>query len=225
MLPEVATFEQLHLTGKILGEILPIKLIIAECLMEWKPIGDVELVDIGNGFYLIKSLNVMDRNSVLHGQPWFVGGQPFFGFEFLDSPLNCGMIWFFSILCLLLVTWLEWILSLKRFLKVYSFGFVWSGCLQTFNKKIKVFLWGYCLYMLVGLWEYYQYLFRVWQPISQIRLLYLDSKSIAIRIEKFQEATITWKNQWALIRRKEQHPKTRIGLKSAFVILLTLLVI
>lgn len=69
MLPEVATFEQLHLTGKILGEILPIKFIIAECLMEWKPIGDVELVDIGNGFYLIKSLNVMDRNSVLHGQP------------------------------------------------------------------------------------------------------------------------------------------------------------
>lgn len=69
----VTIFEQLYLIDKILGETLPLKLVVFKCLTEWNPHGDVDMVDIGNGFYLIKFSNVMDRNSVLHGQTWFVG--------------------------------------------------------------------------------------------------------------------------------------------------------
>lgn len=69
----VTTFEQLYLIDKILGETLPLKLVVFKCLTKWNPNGDVDMVDIGNGFYLIKFSNVMDRNSVLHGQTWFVG--------------------------------------------------------------------------------------------------------------------------------------------------------
>lgn len=69
----VPIFEQLYLIDKILGETLPLKLVVFKCLTEWNPNGDVDMVDIGNGFYLIKFSNVMDRNSVLHGQTWFVG--------------------------------------------------------------------------------------------------------------------------------------------------------
>lgn len=42
LLPGIATFKQLYLIAKILGEMLPIKLIIAKCLTEWKPTSDVE---------------------------------------------------------------------------------------------------------------------------------------------------------------------------------------
>lgn len=36
------------------------------------------IVDMGNGFSLIKLSNVIDRNKVLQGQPWFVGGQIYY---------------------------------------------------------------------------------------------------------------------------------------------------
>lgn len=76
-LPGVAVFEQLYLIGKILCETLPLKLITSKCLTEWKPTSDVNLLDMANGFHLIKFSNVLDRNAVLHGQPWFVGVQIF----------------------------------------------------------------------------------------------------------------------------------------------------
>lgn len=111
MLLGVPTFEQLYLIGDILGETLPHKLILSKCLSEWNPNGEMDMVDIGNSFYLIKFSNVIDRNVVLHSQPWFVGGQIFclqvwrknfdpikekiqfvlFGLEFRVFLLNCGM--------------------------------------------------------------------------------------------------------------------------------------
>lgn len=77
MLPGVPTFEQLYLTGKILGETFPFKLVLSKCLTEWNPNGEVYMVDIRYSFYLIKFSNAIDRNAILHGQPWFVGGQVF----------------------------------------------------------------------------------------------------------------------------------------------------
>lgn len=75
LLSWVNIFELLYLIGKILGDTLPLKLITSKCLIEWKATGDVDLVDIGKGFYLVKFPNVMYRNFVLRGQPWFMGGQ------------------------------------------------------------------------------------------------------------------------------------------------------
>lgn len=57
------------------------KLITSKCLTEWKPSGDVNLVDMGNDFYLIRFSNVSDCNIVLHGQPWFVEAR-FCAFKF-----------------------------------------------------------------------------------------------------------------------------------------------
>lgn len=72
ILPGVPTFEQLYLVNKILGETLSLKLVLYKYLTKWNLNG---MVDIGNRFYLIKFSNIMDRNSVLHGQPWFVGSN------------------------------------------------------------------------------------------------------------------------------------------------------
>lgn len=71
LLPGVAIFEQLYL---ILGETIPLKLLTSKCLTELKPIGEIDMVDIGNGFYLFKFSNVLDQNAVIHGYHWFVGG-------------------------------------------------------------------------------------------------------------------------------------------------------
>lgn len=71
----MSAFEQLYLISKILVEALPLELLTFKCLLEWKPSGDVSIVDMGNGFRVIKFSSVMDRNKVLYGQPWFVRGQ------------------------------------------------------------------------------------------------------------------------------------------------------
>lgn len=76
-LTDACMFAQLYLIGKILGESLPIKLITAKCVTEWKPSRDISIVDMSNGFSLVKFANAMDRNRVLQGQPWFIGGQIF----------------------------------------------------------------------------------------------------------------------------------------------------
>lgn len=85
------------------------KLITSKCLTEWKPSGDVNLVDMGNDFYLIRFSNVSDCNIVLHGQPWFVEARfcafkfekknsiqlkrrsSSFPFGFVSFHLKCGM--------------------------------------------------------------------------------------------------------------------------------------
>lgn len=76
-LSDIATFEQLYLISKILGEALPLKLVSSKCLTKWKLMDDVSLADMGNGFYLIKFFNILDRNTALHCQSWFVEGQIF----------------------------------------------------------------------------------------------------------------------------------------------------
>lgn len=63
------------LISKILGESLLTKLIASKCSVEWKPSGEFSIVDMVNGFSLVKFGNAMDRNRVLMGQPWFVGRQ------------------------------------------------------------------------------------------------------------------------------------------------------
>lgn len=63
LLSGVNVFEQLYLIGKILGDTLALKLITYKCFTKRKPTGDVELADIGNGFY-VKFSNEMDRNSI-----------------------------------------------------------------------------------------------------------------------------------------------------------------
>lgn len=77
-LSDIFAFQQLFLIGKILGESLHIKLIISKCSVEWKPSGDFNIVDLGNGFSPVKFANAMDRNRILQGQPWFVGGQIYY---------------------------------------------------------------------------------------------------------------------------------------------------
>lgn len=44
-------------------------------MIYWKIVGEANIVDMGNGFSLVKFTNAMDCNKVLEGQPWFVGGQ------------------------------------------------------------------------------------------------------------------------------------------------------
>lgn len=54
---------------------MPLKTILSKCLNVWKLSGEVSMVDMGNGFTLLKFTNAIDCNSVLDGQPWFMGGQ------------------------------------------------------------------------------------------------------------------------------------------------------
>lgn len=74
-LPDCEEFEILYLIGKRLGEFVPLKMIIFKTKFDWMPTCEVKLVDMGNGFILIKFANEMDYNHVFFDQPWFVQGQ------------------------------------------------------------------------------------------------------------------------------------------------------
>lgn len=41
----------------------------------WQIKSEVSIVDMGNGFTLVKFSNAVDCNKVFEGQPWFVEGQ------------------------------------------------------------------------------------------------------------------------------------------------------
>lgn len=55
-LRDMSTFQQLYLIGKVLGEAIPIKLIASKCLLDRQVVGEVNIVDMGNGFNLLNSL-------------------------------------------------------------------------------------------------------------------------------------------------------------------------
>lgn len=110
----VSHFENFYLIGKILGESLPLKLIMAKCIPHLNLTREHSFVDNGNGFSLVKSTNSLDCNIILENQPSFVGGQTFnlkrwkktsnpvkekpnqscFGSDSHDFHWKCGMKWF-----------------------------------------------------------------------------------------------------------------------------------
>lgn len=72
-LTDISLFSQLYLIGKILGESMPLKAILSNCMNNSKFAREGSMVDMGNGFTLVKFTNYCSR--ILEGQPWFVGGQ------------------------------------------------------------------------------------------------------------------------------------------------------
>lgn len=76
-LKDMTPFYHMYLIGKIFGEAVSIKFIIATCTFEWKVTGEVNFMDMGNGFNLVMFSNEMDCITIFEGQPWFVGVQLF----------------------------------------------------------------------------------------------------------------------------------------------------
>lgn len=48
----------------MLGESVPLKTIISKTKSDWMPMGEIKLVDMGNGFILIKFANEIECNHV-----------------------------------------------------------------------------------------------------------------------------------------------------------------
>lgn len=48
---------------------------IAKPTAEWKVVGDVSIVDMRNGYNLIKFTNPMACVRIFERQPWFISGQ------------------------------------------------------------------------------------------------------------------------------------------------------
>lgn len=44
-------------------------------MIDWNVAGQASKVDMGNAFSVVKFTNVMNCNTVLDMQPWFVGGK------------------------------------------------------------------------------------------------------------------------------------------------------
>lgn len=59
-LSDFEKFENLYLIGKTLGEFVPLKTVISKTKFDQMPTGKLKLVDMGNGFILIKFANEMD---------------------------------------------------------------------------------------------------------------------------------------------------------------------
>lgn len=49
-LRDMPIFYKLYLIGKMLGEAVSIKFLIAKCLIDWQASGEVNFVDMGIGF-------------------------------------------------------------------------------------------------------------------------------------------------------------------------------
>ncbi|KAJ8430149.1 hypothetical protein Cgig2_005511 [Carnegiea gigantea] len=65
----------LCLLAKIWGELLPLALIIAKIKMDWKHIrGQVDYIELGNGWVLLRCASILDKNYVWFNRPWFVEG-------------------------------------------------------------------------------------------------------------------------------------------------------
>lgn len=57
---DCSKFEQLYLIGKIMGVTIPLKTTMIKATVEWKVIGDVSIVDKGNGYSLVKYTNAIN---------------------------------------------------------------------------------------------------------------------------------------------------------------------
>lgn len=68
---DVSQFEQFYLIGKVLGQSMSLKLILSTCILDCKLIGEVNFVDMENGFSLVKLTNALDCNWVLEGLALF----------------------------------------------------------------------------------------------------------------------------------------------------------
>lgn len=68
----MSTFQQLYLIGKVLGEAIPIKLIASKCLLDWQVVGEVNIVDMGNGFNLLNSLTKLTVIVLWKDNPGFL---------------------------------------------------------------------------------------------------------------------------------------------------------
>lgn len=55
----------INLIGKVLGEAVPIKSIMAKCWVEWEDAKEVSFINMGNGVSLAKFTNEVDCNKVL----------------------------------------------------------------------------------------------------------------------------------------------------------------
>jgi len=65
----------MSLFGKIWGESIPFHLIRVRTKWDWVHVkGQVDYVDMGNGWILFKFFNVHDREYVWSNRPWFVNG-------------------------------------------------------------------------------------------------------------------------------------------------------
>lgn len=98
-IPDCEKFENLFLIGKLLGESIPLKTIMSKTKADWTPSGEVQCVDMGNEFILIKFVNEMDCNHVFFNQPWFVQGQIFNlqrwrrDFDPFKEPIASAVTW------------------------------------------------------------------------------------------------------------------------------------
>lgn len=65
----------LCLLAKIWGENLPLTLITTKTKIDWKHVkGQVDFIELGNGWILLKFASVSDKNYVWINRPWFVKG-------------------------------------------------------------------------------------------------------------------------------------------------------
>lgn len=44
---------------------MPLKMIMSKCVMDWQIFDEVSIVEMGNGFSLVKSTNAIDFNRAL----------------------------------------------------------------------------------------------------------------------------------------------------------------
>lgn len=63
----ISNVGQIYLVGKLLGESMPLKTILSKCLSDCKVTGEVNVVDMGNGFTFVKFTNSIDCTRFLKG--------------------------------------------------------------------------------------------------------------------------------------------------------------
>lgn len=77
-LPSTEELYACCLLGKIWGEPLPLPAIIHRTRNEWKFVkGQIEFIDLGNDWLLIRFANCQDKMLVFDQRPWFVNGLNF----------------------------------------------------------------------------------------------------------------------------------------------------
>ena len=59
---------------KVIGKMVGYQLMLTRLLSLWKPSGQMDCIDLGEDFFLIRSSTKEDHVKVLKG-PWFVGGH------------------------------------------------------------------------------------------------------------------------------------------------------
>lgn len=65
------------LIGKVLGKSIGFKFLQERINVMWRPVGQIQILDLRKDFFLFKFANVEDlKNALLHG-PWFISGHYF----------------------------------------------------------------------------------------------------------------------------------------------------